>query len=110
MLKITGQNLGVAIGQYLEQELVPKATGLQKVMLYMAMPAVSAQAQAMVDKYNPMLSVLGALSDDGMIDLDALYPQLKDAVHKTGKVPVMGIIFDESDVDKLYAAAKQLAQ
>lgn len=110
MLKVTGQNLGLAIGQYLERELVPKATGLQKVMLYMTMTVISAQSQALVEKYTPILSVLGALSDDGMIDLDVLYPQLKDAVHKAGKIPVLGIIFDESDVDKLYASAKQLAQ
>lgn len=110
MSKLSGQNLGIALGQYLEQELVPKADGLRKVMLYMAIPVVGGQAQQMLDKYKPALSALGALTDDGMIDLDVLYPRLKDAVHKAGKVPVMGIIFDESDVDKLNAVAQQYAQ
>ena len=50
------------------------------------------------------------MTEDGMIDLDVLYPRLKDAVHRAGKVPVMGVIFDETDVDKLHAIAKQLAQ
>ena len=110
MSKISGQNLGAAFGQFLEQELVPQADGLRKVMLYMAIPVVGTQAQQMFDKYKPALSALGALTDDGMIDLDVLYPRLKDAVHKAGKVPVMGIIFDESDVDKLNAVAQEYAQ
>ena len=110
MLKITAQNLGMALGLYVEQELVPKASGLQKVMLYMAMPVIGAQTPQMVEQYAQTLRLLGAMTDDGMIDLEALYPRLKDAVRKTGKVPIMGIIFDESDVDKVYAIAQRSAQ
>ena len=110
MPKISGQNLGVALGQYLEQELAPKADGVRKVILYMAIPVVGAQAQHMVEQYKPALSALGALTEDGMIDLDVLYPRLKEAVRKTGKVPMAGIIFDESDVDKIHAIAQQYAQ
>lgn len=110
MAKISGQNLGMALGQFLEQELVPQADGLRKVMLYMAMPVVASKSAEMVEQYKPAIKALGAWTDDGMIDLDVLYPRLKDAVHKAGKVPVMGIIFDESDVDKLQAIAQQYAQ
>ena len=109
-MKISGQNLGVALGQYLEQELAPKAGALQKVMLYMAIPVVGTQTQQIIEQYKPALSALGAMTDDGLINLDVLYPRLKDAVHKAGKVPVMGIIFDESDVDKLHTIAQQYAQ
>lgn len=110
MPKITAQNLGIALSAYIEQELVPKAGGLQKVMLYMALPVINAQTPQMVQQYAPALKLLDGLTDDGMIDLDKMYPALKDAVHKAGKVPVAGIIFDESDVDKLYAIAQPLAQ
>lgn len=109
MSKISGQNLGIAMGNFLEQELIPQSDGLRKVLLYMAIPVLGAQTQQMIDQYKPAISVLGAMTEDGMIDLDILYPRLKDAVHKAGKVPLMGIIFDESDVDKLYNIAKQLA-
>ena len=110
MPKITSENLGIALGGYIEQELVPKAGGLQKVMLYMALPVIRVQTPQMVRQYAPALKLLDGLTDDGMIDLDKMYPALKDAVHKAGKVPVMGIIFDETDVDKLYAIAQPLAQ
>ena len=109
MSKISGQNLGIAMGNFLEQELIPKSDGLRKVLLYMAIPVLGAQTQQMLNQYKPAISALGAMTEDDMIDLDILYPRLKDAVHKAGKVPLMGIIFDESDVDKLYNIAKQLA-
>lgn len=109
-MKMSLGNIPALIGAYVEQEVVPKANGLQKVMSYLAVPVIGAQAQQMFTQYKPALSALGALTDDGMIDLDVLYPRLKDAVHKAGKVPVMGIIFDESDVDKLNAIAQQYAQ
>lgn len=110
MTKISGSNLGVAMGRYLEQELIPKSDGIRKVMLYMAIPVMGTQAQQMLEQYKPAIKALGAMTEDGMIDLDVLYPRLKDAVHRAGKVPVMGVIFDETDVDKLHAIAKQLAQ
>lgn len=110
MLKITAQNLGAAFGAFIEQELVPKASGLQKVMLYMALPVINAQTPQMVQQYASAIKLLDGMTDDGMIDLEKMYPALKDAVHKAGKVPVMGIIFDEADVDKLYAIAQPLAQ
>ena len=109
MSKISGQNLGIAMGNFLEQELIPQSDGLRKVLLYMAIPVLGAQTPQMLDQYKPAISALGAMTEDDMIDLDILYPRLKDAVHKAGKVPLMGIIFDESDVDKLYNIAKQLA-
>lgn len=107
MSAISGQNLGLALGEYLEQELVPKANGLQKVILYMAIPVVTAQAQTILDKYKPALSILDSLTENDMVDLDKLYPRLKDAVHKSGKVTIMGIIFDETDVDKINAIAQK---
>lgn len=110
MPKISGQNLGVAMGKYLEQELIPQSDGIRKVVLYMAIPVLGSQAQQMLEQYKPAIKALGAMTEDGMIDLDVLYPRLKDAVHRAGKVPVMGVIFDETDVDKLHAIAKQLAQ
>lgn len=110
MPKISGQNLGVAMGKYLEQELIPQSDGIRKVVLYMAIPVLGSQAQQMLEQYKPAIKALGAMTEDGMIDLDVLYPRLKDAVHRAGKVPVMGVIFDETDVDKLHSIAKQLAQ
>ena len=110
MPKISGQNLGIAMGKYLEQELIPQSDGIRKVVLYMAIPVLGTQVQQMLEQYKPAIKALGAMTEDGMIDLDVLYPRLKDAVHKAGKIPVMGVIFDETDVDKLHAIARQLAQ
>ena len=81
-MKMSPGNIPALIGA-----AVPKANGLQKVMSYLAVPVIGAQAQQMVTQYKPALSALGALTDGGMIDLDVLHPRLKDDAHKAGKVP-----------------------
>lgn len=109
-MKISAQNLGIALGQYLEQELAPQAEGLRRVALYMAIPILSGKAQEMATHYKPMLEALGMITPDGMLDLDVLYARTKDAMHKAGKTAAFGVIFSEEDVDKICALAKPLAQ
>ena len=109
-MKISAQNLGIALGQYLEQELTPQAEGLRRVALYMAIPILSDKAQKMATRYKPMLEALDMMTPDGMLDLDVLYTRTKDAMHKAGKTAVFGVIFSEEDVEKIYALAKPLAQ
>ena len=46
----------------------------------------------MVRQYAPALKLLDGLTDDGMIDLDKMYPALKDAVHKAFIDTVSGLI------------------
>lgn len=110
MATISPQNLGLAVGQYLEQELAPKSTGLQKVMLYLAVPVLLARTPQLVEQYGSLLQLAGVQSENGSLELDGAYTLLKEAVHKAGKVPIFGIIFDESDVDKIYAQARPLAE
>lgn len=110
MAAISAENLGLALGNYLETELVPQSTGLQKVGLYLAIPTLQGKAPEMLKQFMPALSFLDSMNDDGTICLDGLYPKIKEAVHKAGKVPVMGIIFDETDVDKLYSIALKYAK
>jgi hypothetical protein len=38
-----------------------------------------------------------------LVDIDALYSNAKSAMQKSGMVEMFGIIFNESDIDKLYA-------
>lgn len=110
MASISAESLGLALGNYLETELVPQSTGLQKVGLYLAIPVLQNKAQEMLEQFAPVLSFLDGMNDDGTICLDALYPKIKEAVHKAGRVPVMGIIFDEADVDNLYTLASKYAK
>lgn len=107
--KITPQNFGVAFGQYLEQELAPQSHGLQKAALYVALPMVINKTPAMVEQYKDLLTLMDFMAADGTLDLDAMYTHIKEAVHKAGKIPIFGIVFDESDVDKIYAHAAPYA-
>lgn len=107
--KITPQNFGIALGQYLEQELAPQSSGLQKVALYLALPVVINKAPQMLEQYKGLLALVDGVAEDGNLELDVVYKQVKEAMHKAGKIPVMGIIFDETDIDKIYAHATPLA-
>lgn len=109
-MKISPQNFGLALSGYLEQELAPKSDGVRKVVLFMAIPVLTAKMPEVIRDFQQPLEWLGAWTQDGFIEMDVLYPALKDAVHKSGTVPIMGILFDESDVDKVYAMARQFAQ
>ena len=48
-----------------------------------------------------MLETIGIKDAEG-IELDKLYEVAKQEVEKEGKVEVAGILFDASDIEKLY--------
>lgn len=110
MKKISAENLGLAVGSYLETELVPKSNGIQKVGLYLAIPLMQCKAQDLYRQYAPVLEFMECLEEDGLLNLDSLHQQLKAAVGKTGKVSLLGIVFDEDDVEKVYTAALPYVQ
>nr|DAJ86975.1 MAG TPA: hypothetical protein [Caudoviricetes sp.]DAV99904.1 MAG TPA: hypothetical protein [Caudoviricetes sp.] len=110
MSRITAENLSLAVCTYIESELIPQSSGLQKVGLYLAMPVIQTKAKALLEQFTPILGFLDSLNADGSVKPDVIFARIKDAVHKAGTVPVLGIIFDESDVDKLQAIASQFVQ
>lgn len=108
--KISVHNLGAAVGQYLEEELIPQADGLRKVFLYLAIPAAAAAVPNLALQNKTALTLLGWMSEEGVIDLDLACAQLKEAMQKAGKVPIMGILFDAADVEKIYSRALPYVQ
>ena len=46
--------------------------------------------------------------DDNMnIDVDIVYNMAKEAVKKSGQFVMYGIVFNETDIDKLYSYIRQ---
>ena len=60
----------------------------------------------LANKHQKLLKDLGIMTTDGAIDLDVLYSAAKQGIQKSGKFEYKGIIFDETDVDKLYQYIK----
>ena len=44
--------------------------------------------------------------DENTINLDQIYNSAKTAIRKTGQIEYSGILFNETDIDKLYSYIK----
>lgn len=99
-MKATKQEIKMGIQRYVDKELSPQLHGAKGVGIRI-MLAVGIDGVA--EKYleHPMLETIGIKDTEG-IELDKLYEVAKQEVEKEGKVEVAGILFDASDVEKLY--------
>ena len=108
-MKITTQQLERALTEYFNQEILAKAGGwkkfssafvfnLYKTKLNDVIPSIAA---------SPAVSFTGIIDPvDSTIEIDTLYAAAKDAIHSAGSFELMGIIFTESDLDKIYSFAR----
>lgn len=89
---------------YVQNEIIHKAEGHMKFVLYTAVALMVPKLDEMYHQYkkHPVIEALGLISENDEIDVGALYQAMKDAMHKLGKVEFMGIIFNASDVETLY--------
>ena len=110
MTVLPAANLGAVIAQWIEEELLPKAAGWQKVATVMAGTGIAANAERTLQQYLPTLQMLGFATSDGGINIDAVQAAAKSAFEKTGKVPLLGgVIVGAEDVDSIIAIARKFA-
>lgn len=101
-------NLGAVISQWIDEELLSKATGWQKALTIMAGIGITNNLTNIVSSYLPVLQVLGYADSNGNLNLDAIADAAKVAFTKTGKLPLpLGIIVDVSDVNSLVELARK---
>lgn len=86
---------------FIEQELIVKATGKQKFIMYFLIPQIPQKVEQLFDQYKENM-IINTFIKDGGIDLNELYSTTKAAMQKSGNVELFGIIFNENDIDKLY--------
>lgn len=92
------------IKSFIENELAKKATGFRKFGIYFIMPALDKQ---IVDYLGRLKSLVpDFFTDNGDVKVDDLYNTAKMAVQKSGQFEFMGVIFNETDIDKLYTYIK----
>lgn len=107
---ITGENLGKAIATFIDNELLTKASGFQKVLTAMVGITIAKQGETVVTQYKDILTMLGIVNEEEFIDLDIARKLVVEAFNKTGKITAFGIIFSEDDVNTLYEIAKRYAE
>lgn len=96
------QQVQRGIINFIDNELGQKAIGINKFAIYFMLPQIPNKISNLYGTYknNPMFKDF--FIENGDVDLDKLYATTKEAIRKSGQVEYMGIIFNESDVDKLY--------
>ena len=89
--------------KYIHDEVVSKAEGPMKFIMYTGIALAVPKLDLMYEQYknHPLITALEIIKDDE-IDIDVLYTAMKEAMNKVEKVEYMGIIFNAQDVDMIY--------
>jgi hypothetical protein len=99
---VNTEQIQLGATNFIENEIAKKAVGANKFIIYFAMPILSKKISQYVNSFatNPLTNDL--FDENHNVDIDTLYNMAKDAVRKSGQFVYMGIVFNESDIDKLY--------
>jgi hypothetical protein len=98
---VTEQQVQRGVINYIENEIAVKATGVKKFGIYFLMPVLDKKVLdylEMIKKIAPDL-----FTEDGHIKVGDMYNFAKSAINKSGQFEYLGIIFNETDIDKLYS-------
>ena len=109
-MKVSTQDIPAIMGQFIDAQIAPQATGMQKFGTYAMLYVVNNKLQQIVTQYTPIMKMTGIMTDDGMIDLEYLHGMTSDAMAHAGKVNVLGYLMDASDIESLYAIAQRFGR
>ena len=111
-MKINIEQLQRAITEYFNQEILSKAAGWKKFSTALLFNMYKMKLVDIVNSLaeNTLIKVTGVIDDNHFIDVDTLYTHAKDAIQKSGQFELMGIIFTETDIDKLYSIIRTQTQ
>lgn len=89
------------------ERLMPSAPALVKFALGATVPALVANAQALIARYQPALQALGLADGEGNLDIDKVDAALKDGFKAQSSFTAMGFTFTQADADALVAIMKR---
>lgn len=101
------------IARYLDTEIVPKMSGVNKWLVSAVASAYISDAPELLRKLNGNKAIvaLNLIDEAGNVDIDKVYQHLKPIAAKCSApitLPVVGTLtFTEQDVDSLYAYIMQ---
>lgn len=107
---VTVQQVQTGVINFIEHEIAQKAIGIKKFGIYFILPQINNKVPMLVNKYREVELAKDFFDENGNIKLDEAYATAKTAIAKSGQVEFFGIIFNETDVDKLYSYIKNTTQ
>ena len=102
MVNVEQVQMGVI--NFIEREIASKATGFKKFGVYFLIPTIKGKVANYLTQIKGFMPDL--FDENGNVNLDEFYNTGKEAIKKSGQFEFMGIIFNETDVDKLYSYIK----
>ncbi len=96
------QQIQRGLANYMDAEIAQKAVGVKKFAVYFLIPQINQKVTDTISELNKNNMFAPLFDEHGNIDLDKVYSQAKDAIHKTGQIEFAGIVFTENDIDSLY--------
>ena len=104
-MKVNIEQAQRAIETYFNQEILSKAVGFKKFTTALAYGMFKDRISKILTTLatNNLVKMTEVVDDNQLIDIELLYRNAKEAIQRSGQFEVMGIIFTESDVDKLYS-------
>lgn len=99
---VTIEQIQKGVDRFMDEELGKKAVGFDKFSIYFISSILINKIPKIIHKFKDNDLAEDFFDDDGNVNIDLLYNKAKFAISKSGQFSFKDIIFNETDVDKLY--------
>ena len=99
---INTQQIQLGADKFIENEIARKAVGVNKFAVYFAMPIINKKITQYIESFSSNPITKDMFDENKNVDIDTVYNMAKSAIQKSGQFVYYGIVFNETDVDKLY--------
>ena len=101
---VNKEQVQLGVARYIENEIGNKAeSGFGKFATFFAMPIIVKKSSQIIDNFSTNELTKDLFDANKNINLDEVYSMAKNAVQKSGQFMYMNMIFNETDIDKLYS-------
>jgi hypothetical protein len=104
---VNTEQIQLGVTNFIEEEIAKKAVGANKFFIYFAIPIINKKIVQYIETFSSNELTKDMFNEDKNIDLDVIYNMAKTAISKSGQFVLYGIVFNMSDIDKLYTYIRQ---
>ena len=99
---VNKEQIQIGVTNFIENEIGKKAVGVNKFITYFSLPIINKKLSNYIDTFATNLMTSDMFDENRNLNIDEVYNVAKSAVQKSGQFSFLGIIFNETDIDKLY--------
>ena len=103
-MKVNTEQLQRAVMQFFDSEIIAKATGFKKFTMGLIAELYRPKINNIINTLtnNTLVKMSDIVDENGLINIDHLYSAAKESIKESGQFVLFDIIFNESDIDRLY--------